>query len=427
MAPGFMLSFAAVVVLIRVARQRTACSRRSTRLVTATVILGNVQLALLFGLLPLTVLLFDRVAVAAPLVNLVAVPIFSFATVPLTFAGLLSGGSIGHELLHLASWTLGVVEWIIEGAQRVPGTSVRIPEMRGASALLLAMPLAWVLLPPGWPGRTVAWLGLLAVVSYTPPRPAPGCVQVDVLDVGQGLATVATTRSSTVLFDTAPAFRGGGSAAESVVVPFLRGRGVDTLDFVVVSHADLDHAGGFRTILQTLTVAGVYVGETLGHGDAERACQAGNAWTIDRIRFEFLYPPAGSKAEGNDASCVLQISAGRHHVLITGDIERAAEVQLLASGTAQQVAVVVVPHHGSRTSSHAHFVDMLSPQLAVVSAAFGNRWGLPHDAVVRRWQAVGAEVLNTATDGAVGMRICERRGITGLSRQRALRRRIWHE
>ncbi|MEJ2129574.1 MAG: DNA internalization-related competence protein ComEC/Rec2 [Woeseiaceae bacterium] len=427
MAPGFMLSFAAVVVLLWIARQRSVFAHGNARLLVATAVLANVQVALLLGLLPLTVLLFDRVAVVAPLANLVAVPVFSLGTVPLTFMGLLSGGAVGNLLLQLASWTLGVVEWVIDVARLIPGSSSRIPELLGASMGLLAAPLMWVLLPPGWPGRAIAWLGLLAIVSYTPPRPAPACVQIDVLDVGQGLATVATTRSATLLFDTGPAFRGGGDAAESVIVPFLQGRGVDRLDHVVVSHADLDHAGGIGTVLRSLGVGSVYVGEDLGLGDGERACRAGEAWSADRIRFEFLYPPAGSDAQGNDASCVLRISAGRHHILLTGDIERAAEMQMLEGKAIQEADVVVVPHHGSRTSSHARFVDKLNPELAVISAAYGNRWGLPHDEVVRRWRAGGAEVLNTATDGAVSMTVCEQGGISAKSRHRALRRRIWHE
>ena len=427
MAPGMKLSFAAVVILVWVARQRQPIAARRSRLLIATGALAGIQVRLLLGLLPLTVLLFDRVALAAPLVNLVAVPIFSFATVPATFAGLILGGAVGEQLLLIAAWTLNIVEWTIDRAWSVPGMSIRVPVLVGASAALLIAPLAWAVLPPGWPGRTIAWLGLLAVVSYAPPRLSPGCVQVDVLDVGQGLAAVVTTRSSSLLFDTGPAFRGGGSAAESVVVPFLEGRGVSRLDHVIVSHADLDHAGGVATIVDSFEVSSWYVGDPLEGLDREEICRAGTAWTVDRVRFEFLYPPAGTGVHGNDASCVMQISAGQHRFLLTGDIERAAEMHLLAAGALQKLDAVVVPHHGSKTSSHSRFVDALDPQVAVVSAAFGNRWGLPNDEVVSRWQAAGAEVLNTATDGAVGLHICEQGGIAGLSRHRELRRRIWHE
>jgi competence protein ComEC len=148
---------------------------------------------------------------------------------------------------------------------------------------------------------------------------------------------------------------------------------------------------------------------------------------VDGIDFKFLYPGAGGKLSGNDASCVLQISAGSHRLLLTGDIERAAEAELLRSGNLQTVDVVVVPHHGSRTSSSPSFVQALRPELAIISAGFGNRWGLPHAEVIERWRASGAQVLTTAASGAISLRLCEQGGIEALSRQRVRQRRIWHE
>jgi len=148
---------------------------------------------------------------------------------------------------------------------------------------------------------------------------------------------------------------------------------------------------------------------------------------VDGIAFEFLYPDAKSKISGNDASCVLQVSAGSHRLLLTGDIERAAEVELLRSGRLQDVDVVIVPHHGSRTSSSPSFVRALHPDLAIISAGFGNRWGLPHVEVVERWHASGATVLTTAASGAISLGLCEQGGIEALTRQRVQQRRIWHE
>jgi competence protein ComEC len=431
MAPGFKLSFLAVLVLVWMARRLVPVSGSVLSMpLRASRQLGGMQVMLLFGLMPFTVLIFGRISLAAPLVNMLAVPVFSLTTVPLTLCGLLLDGPLhiaGDHLLRLASVSLGLVEWVVEYAGQLPAASVAPPEITGWSSALLFLPLAWVLCPPGWPGRNVAWIAALAVILHEPSRPAQSCAAVDVLDVGQGLAVSIATRSSTLLFDTGPAFRGGGDAAESVVLPFLAGRGVNRLDEVVISHADLDHAGGISSLVRGLPVGTLRVGEPLDGIAVAQRCVAGESWRVDGIDFEFLYPHAKSDISGNDASCVLQVSAGSHRLLLTGDIERAAEAELLRSGRLQDVDVVIVPHHGSRTSSSPSLVRALHPDLAIISAGFGNRWGLPHVEVVERWQASGAEVLTTAASGAITLRLCEQGGIEALTRQRVQQRRIWHE
>ena len=432
LAPGFKLSFLAVLILVWMARRLVPAQTGSmlTWPLRVSRQLGGMQVMLLIGLMPFAVLIFGRISLAAPFVNMLAVPVFSLTTVPLTLCGLLLDGPLqfaGDHLLRLASVSLGLVEGAIGYAVQLPAASVTPPTITGHSLALLFLPLAWVVCPPGWPGRHIAWLAALAVILYQPPRPATGCAAVDVLDVGQGLAVSIGTRSSALLFDTGPAFRGGGNAAESVILPFLSGRGVNRLDQLVVSHADLDHAGGVSSLVGALPVAAQRVGEALDGSRENRLCVAGESWRVDGIDFEFLYPRASSKLSGNDASCVLQISAGSHRLLLTGDIERAAEVELLRSGSLQGVDVVIVPHHGSRTSSSPSFVQALRPELAIISAGFGNRWGLPDVEVVERWRASGAQVLTTAASGAISLRLCEQGGIEALTRQRVRQRRIWHE
>jgi len=210
-------------------------------------------------------------------------------------------------------------------------------------------------------------------------------------------------------------------------LPFLSARGVNRLDELVVSHADLDHAGGVSSLVHALPVGTLRTGEALDTPAVAQRCIAGESWRVDGIAFDFLHPDAKSDVSGNDASCVLQVSAGSHRLLLTGDIERAAEAELLRSGRLQDVDVVIVPHHGSRTSSSPSFVRALHPDLAIISAGFGNRWGLPHVEVAGRWRASGAEVLTTAASGAISLRLCEQGGIEALTRQRVRQRRIWHE
>ena len=428
--PGFRLSFAAVVILLWIARRAVPRSGPVTGPLRATRLLAAAQLALLLGLLPLTTVEFGRSALVAPVVNLLAVPVFSLATVPLTFFGLLLDGpleAIGNFALQMAAFSLGIVEWVIKRALELPGAAVRISQMTGWSLAMLWVSVAWVVLPPGWPGRNIAWISLLFVVLYEPPRPPPDCARLDILDVGQGLAIVVSTRSSTLLFDTGPAYRSGGSAAETVILPFLASRKVDVIDRLVVSHADTDHAGGVGPIMAELRVARLYAGEQLHSGSPGIPCRRGDSWASDGVTFEFLYPSADPRPDGNDASCVLQISAGTHRVLLTGDIESRAESELQRSQLLRTTAVVVVPHHGSRTSSQPVFVSLLSPGLAIISAGYNNRWGHPDEEVVARWRAAGSTVLNTALAGAISLTVCKDTGVQSLSRHRTQMRRIWHE
>jgi competence protein ComEC len=156
-------------------------------------------------------------------------------------------------------------------------------------------------------------------------------------------------------------------------------------------------------------------------------CRSGQHWTRDGIEFHVLHPPPGSNFDGNDRSCVVLIEAGQYRVLLSGDIEQPAEHRLVRDGLLPPVDVVLVPHHGSRTSSSKPFVHALSPSVAIVSAAFGNHWGFPKEDIVARWEAVGARVLSTATSGAIGLRMCADSGIVSITQYRVDNRRIWHE
>ena len=433
MAPGFMLSFAAVLVLIWLAHRlgRGSDRRLTARLVSGVRQLSVVQGVLLLGLLPLTVLIFDRVAFVAPVVNLIAVPVFSLVTVPFTLAGLLLDGRfqvLGDPALHVAAISLEHLENLVVMAAEIPGAGHTMSAVTGSAWLLLFLPVLWVILPPGWPGRRLALIAVIALVLHRPAPPDYGCVAVDVLDIGQGLAVVLQTHAHTVVFDTGPAFKGGSNAAESVILPYLASRGISRVDKLIVSHSDLDHSGGVEAMLGRVNVEELLVGESLGGQEGVQAfCNAGDEWEYDGVGFSFIYPPKDGLRDGNDASCVLRVAAGDHQLLITGDIERPAEEQLVRDGLPADIDAVVVPHHGSRTSSTAPFVSALTPDLAIVSAGFGNRWGFPKDDVVARWVGVGARVLETSASGAIGIRLCERSGREEVTENRHERRRIWHE
>jgi competence protein ComEC len=427
LTPGFHLSFGAVALLLWLA-QRQACAGDRPRWREAPRQLFIVQVFLLFGLLPLTAVFFQRFTPLATPVNLVAVPLFSLVTVPLTVAALIVGDlseTAALALLRLAAHSVNGLDAVIQLALGTVPASWTLPRFRGGAALLLLLPLAWVLLPPSWPGRQLAGLGIVAILCWKPAPPPPGCFDAWTLDVGQGLAVVVQTPREIVLYDTGMAWRGGGNAVEQVVGPFLESRGIDAVDRLVVSHADLDHSGGASVLHERFAVGPMLVGEALPGIEAWQ-CVRGQSWWSGAIHFEVLHPDAGEPASGNNASCVLRVSAGAYAMLLTGDIETRAERALLQREARLGADVVIVPHHGSTTSSSMPFVDSVSPVVAIVSASYRNRWGLPKEVIVDRWQAVGAELLNTATSGAVYLRVCAAEGIVTVREERRERRRFWH-
>ncbi len=429
LAPGFKLSFAAVALLIQTAQQHVHGMqghrwRVLNAALTACKRLGLLQLALLAGLFPLTVLIFGRFSAVAPAINILVLPLFNFVTVPLTLAGALLSGPFevaGDFLLKGAYHSIRLILQLVKFVGEAGFSSYRTSELSVLFVIIAIIPATYVFLPAGWPGRKLAIVAIIAVLMYKPARPP-------FLDVGQGLAVVIQTSEQALLFDTGPAFRNGGNAAEMVVLPFLRGRGIGQLDRLIVSHGDQDHAGGAQTILTGIEVRKIMVGEALTlPGRPQTQCVAGIKWQTDGIDFSILHPRYDAPWVRNNASCVVEVTAGHYRILLTGDIEAPVE-KLLAHRLAFSASdIVLVPHHGSRTSSSDEFVDATGPALAIVSASFGNQWGFPKAEVVGRLRASGAEVLSTATAGAISQRICAGSAPEAAVRERIDFRKYWHD
>lgn len=434
LSPGYWLSFMAVAVLLWLARERQAAVAPGAFAHARRWLMSLLQLQamLLLGLFPLTTLLFERLAWLAPAANLLVLPVFSIVTVPLALLGLLLDGPLavaGDLMLRLAYHSLQLINHLLTWLAGWPGAGYRLATPTGFASIMLWLPLLWVLLPRGAPGRGLAWVALVFVVVSRPPPPPPGCFDLYTLDVGQGLANVVRTPTRTLLFDTGPAFRGGSNSAEHVVLPFLRSQGIRQLDMLVISHADQDHASGMASVLAALPVATSMTGEPPGvTASSGRQCAAGQHWRWDGIDFAILHPERGGVGtDGNNASCVLLIAAGKHRVLLTGDIERPVETRLSYGGRLRPVAVALVPHHGSRTSSSSSFIAALQAEVAVVSAGYRNRWGFPKDDVVTRWQQSGAKVLTTAASGAIQHRLCREQGLVLELEYRKSAARYWHD
>ncbi len=425
---GMLLSFGAVLLLVWVARQRVgnAGADGFERRLAKVALLARMQWVLLLGMLPVVLLLFARVSMAAPLINLVVVPIFSLLTVPAALAGVALGGPfdvLGDGLLALAGAT-------IAGAERIIGLDAW-PEGRhgarlgawGVTVSILAA--AWSLLPRGWPGRWISVPAVLALLSWQAERPPAGCFRLSVLDVGQGQAVLVETSNSELLYDTGPAWPGGGNVVAGTILPYLEYRSIARLSVTVLSHADLDHSGGYPALAAAIPTGRLLAGDATGIGAAAPvSCHAVRPWRRDGVRFTFLSVARSVAEPGNNRSCVLEVSAGPTRALLTGDIERPTETALAAAGLLRKASFVTIPHHGSRTSSSTALIDALRPEVAVVSAAHANRWGFPLPGIVRRWEAYATRVLTTAADGAVVATLCPD-GMSRVHRERRASALIW--
>ncbi|MDX1508656.1 MAG: DNA internalization-related competence protein ComEC/Rec2, partial [Woeseiaceae bacterium] len=398
---------------------------RQVRLGTGrTMSLVSAQFVLFFALLPLTVLLFGRASFVSPVINLVAVPVFGFVTVPAALLSLVLPDAAAPVALKLASLSIAVIDALALSVAEHPAAAKMTALFPGIAVLLVGLPLLW-LLPQGWPGRYAALLGLVAIVSWRPQPPPAGCIDVWTLDVGHGLAVAVRSSDRLLLYDTGAGRHHGDSVAVRTIVPWMQAFGIGHIDELVLSHADNDHAGGVDDLLQRVAVRELIAGEAVAGLDA-RACRAGLTWRWPDVSFRVLHPH-GQRASGNDASCVVLVTIGDYSVLLTGDIETPAETALVRSRTLPRVDIVSVPHHGSLTSSSPPFVAAVEPAIAIVSAAYGNHWGFPKPRVVARWRAVGAQVLDTAASGAIVVRMCSNDGIAAPQTWRDQRRRIWHD
>ena len=431
MAPGFQLSFLAVLIIIwtAVRWRHPVPGGPVRRRANGGMRLALLQLALLAGLLPITALVFQRASLAAPAVNLLAVPVFSVVTVPSALLGVILQGPfapLGDLASQLSAASVGFVDRALNAAAAVPHAVYPVARISGFAWLSLILVSSWAVLPPGWPGRHVSWLAIAALVCHRIDGPAPGCVDMRMLDVGQGLAVTVRSARHVLVYDTGPGFPDGGSSATRTLIPYLRAEGIDRIDRVILSHSDIDHAGGIRDLASEFSIDEVLSGEAItGEEFAIGSCANGQAWDWDGVGFNILHPPGEHEFSGNDASCVLHIQVGEHGILLTGDIGADIEALLLSRGALGRMEVVTVPHHGSDTSSTAAFVETLRPTLALVSAGYRNRWDLPLPRIVSRWESAGSSVYSTDAYGAVGIRLCGDTGIERLESNRDARRRIW--
>ena len=420
LSPGLWLSFLAVGVLLLISLPGGGEPGLWARW-------GRPHVLVALGLLPVTLALFGENPWLGPVANAVAVPWVELLVVPTALVGGLLTPvwpGAGGLLLRWSAWAMDGLWPLLEWLAGLDWT-YRGPVGTGAAALAAAGLGALVaLLPRGVPGRWVGLLGFLPLLLPSPARPAGGEVWLTLLDVGQGLAAVVETAGHTLVYDTGPRYGPGRDAGGSVVAPFLRHRGLSRVDVLMLSHSDTDHVGGAASLLRATRVDAL-VGSGAPGRDPTSPCRAGDGWSWDGVRFRVLHPPALGERGGNDASCVLRVDTAGGSLLLPGDVEAAAEAELVASqADALRADVLVVPHHGSRGASSQGFVAAVRPRHALFSTGYGNRFRFPAREVLARYRAVGASVHDTARAGAVTVRM-DGEGRTELRHHRVEQRRFW--
>ncbi|MEK1907392.1 MAG: DNA internalization-related competence protein ComEC/Rec2 [Pseudomonas sp.] len=413
---GFWLSFGAVAVLALVFAGRLGAW-------PWWLVWWRAQWTLALGLLPLFLALGLPISASGPLANLLAVPWVSFLVVPLALLGtaLLPVPGVGEGLLWLAG---GLLEWLF---QLLGWLATLLPAW-----LPMALPWwAWLLVTLGCAllllaaGVALRALGLILLLPlwFTPPAlPPAGQAEVWQLDVGQGLAVLVRTHSHVLLYDSGPRY-GDFDLGERVVVPSLRYLGIERVDTLLLSHADNDHAGGALAVQRGLPLTKVLSGEATELPAAlhAQACIDGVTWNWDGVRFS-TWRWAGAE-EGNASSCVLKVEAAGESLLLTGDIDQAAERGLLAAGHDLRADWLQIPHHGSRSSSSATFLDAVAPRAALLSRGQNNPFGHPHPMVMQRYAARSIRVYDSVTSGALQIRLGAQQAARGWREQA----RFWRE
>ncbi|WP_051532379.1 DNA internalization-related competence protein ComEC/Rec2 [Brackiella oedipodis] len=454
LSPGFFLSFMAVWWLTLLFKKTQKGSSTKQRFWLFIKQYCASQLLIFFGLAPVLMLFFSQVSVLAPLVNLYAIfvvgsivtPLSLFFAVWVWIPGLTSLKGYLADVIHaVLAYTLDFTHWLCTGTWAIWDTGQ--PTWWGLGLSLLGL---YALHLSRLSRAHVLWLvPVLALWWRQPPSATEGTWRLVALDIGQGGSVLISTAKHHILFDSGLRRSYQLESANQVILPVLRSLHIKQLDRLIISHSDLDHVGGYAELVSQIPVTLAYAPFRLDkwlQDDSQRLhkaytprypqmmaapCYAGQRFSLDGVRFEFVWPAPERYAQGrlankanNAMSCVLRVQGKFHSAILTGDIGQAQELAMMHHYKLSS-DVVMAPHHGSASSSSAPFVAATQPQLVIAQAGLWNKFGHPRPEVVQRWQHQQALFFNTAKQGAVTVNS----DVTGLHwyTERQQRARYWYE
>jgi competence protein ComEC len=470
LSAGFWFSFSAVaVIFISVMTEQQQYDENTALWRKLAIILKQwvrLQLIISVFLLPLSLFMFQQVSLVSPLANLLLIPYVSFLVVPVVLLAIVSTflfQDVAALLFDFSALLLEIIWPVLSYLSEQPfalwvqGDVAVIELLMACAALLLiffARELSRLIVTvyfsknrqsvdnlACWAVRLMAGLLFFPLFISNESTLTAGNYQLTVLDVGQGSAAVIQTRNHVAVFDTGAKFSDKLDAGSGVVIPYLRSQGIKDIDRLIISHGDSDHIGGAQSVLDAypetlligqdldeLVVNNKYLNKVRINN--KRACVRGMKWQWDGVNFEFLSPHKNSSFSRskmrNNRSCVLRLSSLSGSVLLTGDIEKKVEEQLLKQYGKQLFSdILVVPHHGSNTSSSIEFITAVSPNISVISAGYKNRYKLPSYKVINRYKTSNRELIQTANSGAITISLSAKRGIV-VERYREKARKYWN-
>ncbi|MBF0265560.1 MAG: DNA internalization-related competence protein ComEC/Rec2 [Gammaproteobacteria bacterium] len=394
-----------------------------------------IQVVLFVGLMPLTVIFFDRFALVSPVANFILVPVMSFIVIPLTLFNVLLLEISPNLSKIIFQYLSELLAYLWDGLVALSNYSNNLIYLTQSQLLLgiiivLTVIILWFLIKTKefkfrllfmfmlatiWSG--LLWSELLFIKTTTPLH---GQFKMSILDVGQGLSIVVKTRNHTLVYDTGNKFSERFNMAEQVLLPFLHKQGINKIDRLILSHADHDHAGASEFLLKKIKVGSIFSGETQRINKKfsidSSACISGQKWSWDGVAFEVLSPFESQPArKSNNLSCVILITSKllskktglkkmasnkEFKVLIPGDIEKTQELFLLKQDNLRNklshINVLIAGHHGSKTSSSAEFIEQTQASYVIYTNAYKHFYNFPHHSVVKRFSQISAKQESTS-------------------------------
>lgn len=450
---SFYLSFITVIVIIFTVHGRAAKTHWRQLL--------HIQWIITLGLIPLTLYFFHQISLLNILVNMIAIPWIAWGALPLILLGIFFLPFSNHlaSMLWQLSAKMLIAYWpTLEFFARLERLQWRaFPSL--VAVLLAVGGIFFLLLPKGFPCRLLGVFGFFPLIFSSSPALPIHAFTITQLDVGQGLSTWIQTAHHTLVFDTGARLDDHYDMGQSVVVPALLAHSCSILDMLIISHADNDHSGGALAVLHGVPVTQLltsvptlydhlpkelfaqpaktplqhFVSWLLGQWAPPKIvdCQAGQSWQWDGVLFNVLGPlPHQSAHSNNNRSCVLHIQNDFHSILLTGDIEKPAEHELLQAYQNQRNAlraeIIVAPHHGSKTSSSEAFLLAVQPKWVFYATGYRNRFHFPSTETVLRYQRFQVNSMDTAKDGQLIAFLPNQNCCIQFTRTRTVMRHFWN-
>ena len=368
--------------------------------------LYQLQPLLWLGMLPMSMAFFGQVSLISPLVNLLMVPLFCSILIPLVLlAFVLSQLGLETPNRILIDSLAQVFEYIYTLLEKLSRLELALIyptwySLVFAALMIIGAYAIWRRARAKLTLSAIAFLCLILAFIWSQDEYHKNEVEIALLDVGQGLSMVVQAKDYVLVYDTGPAYQSGFNAAEAVLIPYLRHRGISHIDTLIISHADNDHIGGFAILSETIEVGEIFTSR-LDRIPEATLCETGQKWHVGAIKFEIISPQADTPQGSNNLSCVLSISNGTFRALITGDIEKQVERFLLEEGIDLKADFLLVPHQGSKTSSTAKFIDAVDPIIGLIAAGYRNHYGHPHASVVERYTNRSIKLMSTVENGSI--------------------------